>query len=236
MPGTGKTSLAFALAGVFGMSIYSISLADPDMVESELVNLFSTLPKRCVVLLEEIDAAGIKRNGIEGCEPGLNRTNARQVSGPTNSNLHKGLSLSGLLNAIDGVASQEGRVLIMTTNIPDALDPALIRPGRVDMRVHFEYATRSQIRELFISMYGDMTENTAPNISSVSVVDEKSSLPALADDSAAMLPQGRLSMAAIQGHLIHYKHNPREAVMSAESWLKARLCEGRNSHHKTRGR
>jgi len=226
MPGTGKTSLAFALAGVFGLSIYSISLADPDMVESELVNLFSTLPKRCVVLLEEIDAAGIKRNGIEGCEPGLNRTTARQVSGSTNSNSHKGLSLSGLLNAIDGVASQEGRVLIMTTNIPDALDPASIRPGRIDMRVHFEYATRSQIRELFISMYRDMTENTAQHISSVPVADEKSSLPALADDFAAMLPPGRLSMAAVQGYLIHYKHNPREAVLNAESWLKARLCEG----------
>jgi len=65
----------------------------------------------------------------------------------------QGISLSGLLNAIDGVASHEGRVLIMTTNFPEKLDEALIRPGRVDMKIEFSLATREQIRELFIRMY-----------------------------------------------------------------------------------
>jgi mitochondrial chaperone BCS1 len=64
-----------------------------------------------------------------------------------------GISLSGLLNAIDGVASHEGRVLIMTTNCPEKLDGALIRPGRVDMKIEFSLATEEQIRELFIRMY-----------------------------------------------------------------------------------
>ena len=44
------------------------------------------------------------------------------------------LTLSGLLNAIDGVTSSEGRIVFMTTNYVDKLDPALIRPGRVDYR------------------------------------------------------------------------------------------------------
>lgn len=64
-----------------------------------------------------------------------------------------GISLSGLLNAIDGVASHEGRVLIMTTNTPEQLDDALIRPGRVDLQVAFANATQDQARELFIRMY-----------------------------------------------------------------------------------
>lgn len=55
-----------------------------------------------------------------------------------------GISLFGLLNAIDGVASQEGRVLIMTTNTPESLDGALVRPGCVDMQVEFTNVTRLQ--------------------------------------------------------------------------------------------
>ena len=61
--------------------------------------------------------------------------------------------MSGLLNAIDDVASHEGRVLVMTTNFPGKLDDALIRPGRIDMKVNFTKATRSQICELFTRMY-----------------------------------------------------------------------------------
>lgn len=72
-------------------------------------------------------------------------------SGGANNDL--GVTLSGLLNAIDGVASQEGRVLIMTTNHPELLDDALVRPGRVDMKIEFTRASKDQIRELFVRMY-----------------------------------------------------------------------------------
>jgi chaperone BCS1 len=61
--------------------------------------------------------------------------------------------MSGLLNAIDGVASQEGRVLVMTTNHPEKLDDALVRPGRIDMKIKFTLANKQQTRELFMRMY-----------------------------------------------------------------------------------
>jgi chaperone BCS1 len=54
---------------------------------------------------------------------------------------------------IDGVASHEGRVLIMTSNHPENLDEALTRPGRVDMRIPFTLATHTQIKDIFIRMY-----------------------------------------------------------------------------------
>ena len=59
-------------------------------------------------------------------------------------------TMSELLNAIDGVASQEGCVLIMTTNHPALLNNALMRPGRIDMKVEFTLASRVQMRELFL--------------------------------------------------------------------------------------
>lgn len=63
------------------------------------------------------------------------------------------MRLAGLLNAIDGVAAQEGRLLFLTTNHPERLAPALIRPGRCDMRLRFAHATRRQARAFFESFF-----------------------------------------------------------------------------------
>ncbi|KAB5563284.1 BCS1 N terminal-domain-containing protein [Coniochaeta sp. 2T2.1] len=183
-PGTGKTSLSFALAGVFGLDIYVISLLEPSLTEEDLSALFNTLPRRCVVLLEDIDTAGLSRREEDPSELAAGDTSAKDndssgkagkedksasTSDPNNwkvSDLARELrktpaqdakkeaiSLSGLLNAIDGVASHEGRVLIMTTNKPESLDDALIRPGRVDLQVAFTNATTDQAKELFERMY-----------------------------------------------------------------------------------
>ncbi|EMC93843.1 hypothetical protein BAUCODRAFT_112384 [Baudoinia panamericana UAMH 10762] len=62
-PGTGKTSLSFALAGIFGLEIYAISLQEPSLTEGDLMQLFNGLPRRCIVLLEDVDAAGLTRDG-----------------------------------------------------------------------------------------------------------------------------------------------------------------------------
>ena len=157
-PGTGKSSLAWAIAGIFGLDIYCISLVDPSLTEEDLGLMFTSLPRRCVVLLEDIDSAGlIKRQEPSeasansekqdaAAKIGAEITKAISTAQQNNkgSKENQGISLSGLLNAIDGVASHEGRVLVMTSNFPDKLDEALIRPGRIDMRIDFTRATRTQ--------------------------------------------------------------------------------------------
>lgn len=170
-PGTGKSSLAWALAGVFGLDIYVISLADPQLDESDLANLFTSLPRRCFVLLEDIDSAGLSRReepdhtseakeGTEAFKIGVEISKAFQSVKKSNEKEKQGISLSGLLNSIDGVASHEGRVLIMTTNHLEKLDEALIRPGRIDLKVPFTNATTTQIRELFLRMYTEETPHS----------------------------------------------------------------------------
>lgn len=192
--GTGKTSLSFALAGVFGLDIYCMSLSEKTLSEEDLILLFNSLPKRCIVLLEDIDSAGVarkkadpKKKEEQNCKDkkgdtqedsasekkggdaettastiakevakavkSANESADRASGGRSGSANDMGITLSGLLNAIDGVASQEGRVLIMTTNYPEKLDDALIRPGRVDMSIEFTLASKQQIRELFLRMY-----------------------------------------------------------------------------------
>lgn len=64
------------------------------------------------------------------------------------------ITFSGLLNALDGVASAEERIIFLTTNHVEKLDPALIRPGRVDMKEFFGNATEVQVRTMFERFYG----------------------------------------------------------------------------------
>lgn len=58
------------------------------------------------------------------------------------------VTLSGLLNCLDGVTSTEARILFMTTNYLDRLDPALIRPGRVDVQEYIGYCSEYQLGNL----------------------------------------------------------------------------------------
>ena len=113
-PGTGKTSLTFALAGVFGLDIHVVSLLEPTLTEEELGMLFTNLPARCIVLLEDIDTAGLIRNEPEAedgkaGEEGKREFNVgdltkafKKASQQSAEEAKKGISLSGLLNIIDG--------------------------------------------------------------------------------------------------------------------------------------
>jgi chaperone BCS1 len=114
-PGTGKTSLSFALAGVFGLSIYCISLGERALTEADLATLFDNLPERCIVLLEDIDSAGVRRDADKVIRPvpdsSSNSGDDEGAGSPIetkDANSARGMiSLAGLLNIIDGAASKE---------------------------------------------------------------------------------------------------------------------------------
>ncbi|KAH7413019.1 BCS1 N terminal-domain-containing protein [Cadophora sp. MPI-SDFR-AT-0126] len=175
-PGTGKSSLSFAIAGYFKLKIYIVSLNSPAMNEENLSTLFTDLPKQCVVLLEDIDTAGLthtrdaKPEVSEESKSLITRlpgASAINPAAPPPTNTTGRISLSALLNILDGVASQEGRVLIMTTNHKDKLDEALIRPGRVDMTVEFKLSNAQMIstifRSIFATLEGDMPPSATRN-------------------------------------------------------------------------
>ncbi|RTE67999.1 hypothetical protein BHE90_017624 [Fusarium euwallaceae] len=143
-PGTGKSSFSLSVAGELDMDIYVISI--PSVNDRMLKSLFADLPERCVVLLEDIDAAGAACSRDSDSKESDSGTDARPK--------RKGVTLSGLLNVLDGVASQEDRVLIMTTNHPKKLDEALTRPGRIDMEVEFQLADRDITKDIFRFMFG----------------------------------------------------------------------------------
>ena len=218
--------------------------------------LFNSLPRRCVVLLEDIDSAGLSRKADEGDEAetvkrrggkpsitvdagSLTKEIARAFKSANDRNdrengtRNKGISLSGLLNAIDGVASHEGRVLIMTTNHPEKLDDALIRPGRVDMQIEFTLAKRDQVKELFVRMYTSDSAKPAKTSCDKRVLlngrDPHSGLLTLdqiiqlAKEFAGQIPELTFSPAEIQGFLLTRKKDPQNAVDEVAHWMKKTL-------------
>lgn len=135
-PGSGKTSFIQALAGELGYNICLLNLAERGLTDDKLNHLLGLVPERSFVLLEDVDSAFSKRDqtGEEGFKSSV--------------------TFSGLLNALDGVASSEERVIFMTTNHYERLDPALIRPGRVDVDELLGDAAGEQAQRLFVKFYG----------------------------------------------------------------------------------
>ncbi|KAA1473996.1 P-loop containing nucleoside triphosphate hydrolase protein [Dentipellis sp. KUC8613] len=158
-PGSGKTSLIHGLAGELGLDIYNISLSKAGLDDSALHTLISALPERCIALMEDIDAAfthGLTREtaGTEldsqGRPGGSDKEDDERKPGVAKiDSKDTRITLSGLLNALDGISAQEGRLLFATTNRYTVLDPALIRPGRMDVHVEFRLASQYQAREMF---------------------------------------------------------------------------------------
>jgi mitochondrial chaperone BCS1 len=137
-PGTGKTSFVQALAGALDFNIAMLSLSQRGLTDDLLNHLLLNVPARSIVLLEDADAAFSNRR----------QTDADGYSGAN-------VTYSGLLNALDGVASAEERIVFMTTNHIERLDDALVRPGRVDMTIHLGNATEWQIRHLWDRFYAE---------------------------------------------------------------------------------
>eukprot|EP00796_Vickermania_ingenoplastis_P006753 gene6753-4845_t len=147
LPGTGKTSFVMALAGELGLPIHLLSLHAAEMDDESLIRLVSTLPQRCILLVEDIENSGMTypvpssaRTGGEDVQQSMRVAEAPRPS----------VSLSAFLNAMDGVASSEGRVLIVTSNNPDRIPypQAMLRPGRIDRVVHFAPLKDEELKEM----------------------------------------------------------------------------------------
>jgi len=131
-PGTGKTSIARALADRFGLDVYYIPLRSVEH-DNNLIQTVARVQPGSMLLLEDIDDL------YEAMDRGAKKDQKEQ----------QGVSLSGLLNVLDGVATPHGLVTIMTTNRRDVLDDALVRAGRVDLTEEVSHCDERQLRGLW---------------------------------------------------------------------------------------
>lgn len=146
-PGTGKTSFITALAGELEVPLCVLSLSGPRMEDETLLSLLNSAPSKAIILIEDVDA--VISNGVPWLDVPEEQDPLRKMHAASK------LTFSGLLNAIDGVAAQEGRLLMMTTNHVEKLDPALKRPGRTDVVIEFGLADEDQCGDMFRSFFED---------------------------------------------------------------------------------
>lgn len=195
-PGTGKTSFTLALAGHLKADICILSLSGSGLDDEDLLLLVSKLPRSCILLVEDIDVAGLTRDDTSDNDDRKKTTK---------------ITLSGFLNAIDGITSPQGHILIMTTNCPSKLDPAILRPGRVDVMELIDKATKETAKSMFIRMCssGIVTEEVR-NLATqfVTYVEDKSFSP-----------------AELQG-FFQQRRDPKKACAEISEWVKVEKLKG----------
>lgn len=146
-PGTGKTSLIYSLACHLNLSIHFLSLNSVGS-DSSLIEAFSSLPENSIIIIEDVDLNSITQARNSKFSDG---TEEDQNQHQTESKI----TLSGLLNALDGVLSAEGRICFLTSNNPDSLDTALKRPGRLDRQYEMSYTTTRIRKRMFNAFFPD---------------------------------------------------------------------------------
>ena len=157
-PGTGKTSLVSALGAKFGMSIYVVNLTEFN--DRTLKTAMNDVPENSVILFEDIDCmkSGNRRPSTNEWMENPPSLITTEKAGPA---VGFAVTLSGLLNVLDGFHAPENVVYVMTTNRGEALDPALLRPGRIDYRLFMGEASESQRIELYCRFFPEATEPEA---------------------------------------------------------------------------
>lgn len=166
-PGNGKSSIVTAIASEFDLNINVLNLGQ--VGEDELSTLMGDMKENSILLLEDIDCAFIERENKQA------------------------ISLSNLLNLLDGVSAAEGRIVFMTTNHRERLDAALVRPGRIDLELLIDNASPEQVAALYRRFY-----DKDPSV------------------FVAELGDTEVSMAALQGHFLCYKDSPEDALEHIE--------------------
>lgn len=227
--------------------------------------MFLHLPRKCVVVLEDIDSAGIGREQVKQPAPAFAGMPAETVAlmggavppfpapgtaaaasgrGSHGDARRNNVTLHGLLNAIDGNASQEGRLLIMTSNTPDVLDGALIRPGRVDRKVYFGNMNKSAVRSMFMRLIGRSALTHDAVITMVEVekyADEFAdkvpsdvckwnlTTTACQTETDLILPTP-VTPAEVQEFLQICRGDPEKALTEIDAWVIKNRGEGDASH------
>jgi chaperone BCS1 len=164
-PGTGKSKLCLALCSHFRLNLAVVSLAHHKIDDSSLASILSEAPLGSAFLFEDID---------------------RVIGHPGNE-----VTMAGLLSVLDGVVAQEGRIVFLTTNHLPQLDPALIRPGRIDLQEHLGLVTPDQARRFFRHFFPAAPEGAAA--------------------FARWAGNGKWTMAQLQDHLVSHVGDPGAA-------------------------
>lgn len=213
------------------MSVCIVNLGISGLNDQQLDQLLNNAPRNSILLMEDVDAALIKRKA------------GKAQSGSNN------VTLSGILNALDGITAQEGSVVFMTTNHIRKLAPALIRPGRCDRKMLFDYADAHQIHGMFLKFFlsrsasghahnepGHMPDAVTNGVVSDTDAKEKirkeaydAMINRLADDICKLITdKDTVTTAQLQGFFMLHRDKPETILDEVPGFLEELAREREN--------
>ena len=130
IPGSGKTSIIKSICCEFGYHLSMLSICK-EFDNNSLMYAFKHIPKKTILLIEDVDCMFEKRNGT--------RDNPL-------------ITFSSLLNILDGVLYKHGLIIVITTNHPERLDRSIMRMGRIDIIIEMNYPRKEELSCLFSDM------------------------------------------------------------------------------------
>lgn len=172
-PGNGKTSIIFTAASVLNKHLAIINLGEPELTLTYLVCLLQSLPENSMLVLEDIDC--------------VNATHDREVKKDSDGDIIEQLDLASILNVLDGFTTCHGMITFMTTNYPEKLDAALVRPGRMDKTYTINNPNSDEVSAMLVRFFPLATQEEIHKFTT-------------------MVPEDT-NMATIQGHLMTYRHD-----------------------------
>ena len=152
-PGTGKSSIIFSLASSLNKNINILNFGS-GVTDSAFIALMSGMRENTILLLEDIDALFTNRQAESSTDKGF-------------------LSFSTLLNFLDGSLRKNGMIIVMTTNHPEKLDPALLRKGRVDYMLEIGYITKYQIEQFAKLYFPNITKKQLESFTNILISTKK---------------------------------------------------------------
>jgi len=177
IPGSGKTSIIFAIANHYNKQIYNINLK---LSRVKFFKQIISIPENSIVIFNDLDT--IKVTNKRNIEDNTDTKNKKKDK--DNENDNDCIILADLLEILDGYAYLDKCIIIMTTNHIEKLDEALIRPGRIDHKIEFTYATNNQINQIlkyYYKNYGTNSHNFTKTNINISYLINTVILPNLDD-------------------------------------------------------
>ena len=146
-PGTGKTSIIRAIASDFDLNVCTININNHS--DQSFSDALSTAPKNSIILIEDFDSSSSVKDRAVTKKDGDSLDDIRASF----------LTLTGILNSLDGVCSLDGNIVFMTTNHLEQIDPAVYRSGRVDHVVELPKIDQKTVKDYFCRLYDGIEES-----------------------------------------------------------------------------
>ncbi|MCK5017004.1 MAG: AAA family ATPase [Candidatus Peribacteraceae bacterium] len=175
-PGTGKTSIVRAIASKLSRNIHVLSLSS--ISDNGLKKALSSAGKNSIILIEDIDSSSATKSR----EKSKNKSDGNAPI--TLLEDWSMITIQGILNALDGISSSNGRIIFTTTNHPEKIDPAILRKGRINYRFIIDYMNNDSINSYLKKFF----PNVHLKLKSNKYVD-------------------KLTTATLEGHLLDYREN-----------------------------